>query len=62
MKNTQNDKQSLSFYCNMAIFTHLKKNPLVNFASPFSPLLSGNILPIKKKAGSCSGGAHQRPG
>jgi hypothetical protein len=33
----------------MAIFIHLKKiNSLVNFASPFSLSLSGNILPKKR--------------
>jgi hypothetical protein len=33
----------------MAIFIHYKKKSLVKFASPISPSLSGNILPIIKK-------------
>jgi len=31
-------------------FHLFKKNPLMNFTSPFSPLLFGDISPIKKKA------------
>ncbi len=51
MKNMWNDKQSLSFYRNMAIFIHLKNKFFSEFCKPFFSITFWQYFAKKKGGG-----------